>query len=335
MNLDPAMTTGYVVVAVGGFGLGALAGRWMMAEMRSAFSAVQLRLSALEQKVTGYSAAPAAAAVTANGNSAAPTVPIAHPAAVAPQPAPAPAAPTAVTAAAAQAAALEHHASAVEKLAAAIDKHAQAVDDHGAATVAAAVEMDRIRRRRPYRVRPCFRGPRRRSRRRRMRRAWRWAQAWRRWRRPPWRPRPRAEPARVARIYGDAPDDGDAAMATGGARAAGRRGAGLPGAAGASARRGARRVGASERVVGRRRGEQHGAPKRSCDPELRGGATARRARRGPGGGRGARTRGGRRRQAAMRSAANGAAALKGARIEAGCAAAIRWGNAQAAELGRW
>jgi len=40
-------------------------------------------------------------------------------------------------------------------------------------------------------------------------------------------------------------------------------------------------------------------------------------------------------QAAMRTAANGAAALKGARIEAGCAAAIRWGNAQAAELGRW
>ena len=72
MNLDPAMTTGYVVVAVGGFGLGALAGRWMMAEMRSALSAVQLRLSALEQKVTGYSAAPAAAAVTANGNSASP-----------------------------------------------------------------------------------------------------------------------------------------------------------------------------------------------------------------------------------------------------------------------
>ena len=84
-------------------------------------------------------------------------------------------------------------------------------------------------------------------------------------------------------------------MATGGARAAGRRGAGLPGAAGASARRGARRVGASERVVGRRRGEQHGAAKRGCDPELGGGATARRARRGPGGGRGARTRGGRRR----------------------------------------
>jgi hypothetical protein len=76
MNLDPAMTTGYVVVAVGGFGLGALAGRWMMAEMRSALSAVQLRLSALEQKVTGYSAAPAAAAVIANGNSAAPAAPI-------------------------------------------------------------------------------------------------------------------------------------------------------------------------------------------------------------------------------------------------------------------
>jgi hypothetical protein len=141
MNLDPAMTTGYVIVAVGGFGLGALAGRWMMAEMRSALGAVQLRLSALEQKVIGYGAAPA---VTANGNAAAPTSPIAHPAATvaaAPQPAPAPVAPTAVTAATAQAAALEHHASAVEKLAAAIDRHAQAVDDHGAATVAAAVEM--------------------------------------------------------------------------------------------------------------------------------------------------------------------------------------------------
>ena len=85
MNLDPAMTTGYVVVAVGGFGLGALAGRWMMAEMRSALGAVQLRLSALEQKVIGSSAAPAAAAVTANGNAAAPASPIAHPAAPPPR----------------------------------------------------------------------------------------------------------------------------------------------------------------------------------------------------------------------------------------------------------
>jgi hypothetical protein len=39
--------------------------------------------------------------------------------------------------------------------------------------------------------------------------------------------------------------------------------------------------------------------------------------------------------AAMRSATSGARALEDARIEAGCAAAIRWGNAQAAELGRW
>jgi hypothetical protein len=39
--------------------------------------------------------------------------------------------------------------------------------------------------------------------------------------------------------------------------------------------------------------------------------------------------------AAMRTAASGARALEGARIDAGCAAAIRWGNAQAAELGRW
>ena len=79
MNLDPAMTTGYVIVAVGGFGLGALAGRWMMAEMRSALGAVQLRLSALEQKVIGYGAPAVAPAVTANGNSAAPTAPMAHP----------------------------------------------------------------------------------------------------------------------------------------------------------------------------------------------------------------------------------------------------------------
>ena len=38
---------------------------------------------------------------------------------------------------------------------------------------------------------------------------------------------------------------------------------------------------------------------------------------------------------AMRAAASGAQALQGARIEAGCAAAIRWGNAQAAELSQW
>lgn len=39
--------------------------------------------------------------------------------------------------------------------------------------------------------------------------------------------------------------------------------------------------------------------------------------------------------AAMRTAASGAQALEGARIDAGCAAAIRWGNERAAELGRW
>ena len=39
--------------------------------------------------------------------------------------------------------------------------------------------------------------------------------------------------------------------------------------------------------------------------------------------------------AAMRTAASGARALESARIVAGCAAAIRWGNAQAAELSRW
>ena len=108
------------MVAVGGFAVGALAGRWMMAEMRTALSAVQMRLSALEQKVIGASATPSSTAVPNTNHSVAPVAP---------------------TAAAAQAAALEHHAAAVEKLAAAVDKHAQAVDDHGAATVAAAVEM--------------------------------------------------------------------------------------------------------------------------------------------------------------------------------------------------
>ncbi len=39
--------------------------------------------------------------------------------------------------------------------------------------------------------------------------------------------------------------------------------------------------------------------------------------------------------AAMRTATSGAQTLEGARIDAGCAAAVRWGNAQAAELGRW
>jgi methyl-accepting chemotaxis protein len=120
MNIDPAMAAGYAIVAVGGFALGALTGRWMLTEMRTALGAVQTRLSELEQKVIGTVAAPASSAAPASNNSAAPV----HP-----------------SAAAAQAAALEHHAAAVEKLAAAVDKHAQAVDDHGAATVAAAVEM--------------------------------------------------------------------------------------------------------------------------------------------------------------------------------------------------
>jgi hypothetical protein len=39
--------------------------------------------------------------------------------------------------------------------------------------------------------------------------------------------------------------------------------------------------------------------------------------------------------AVMRTATSGAQVLERARIDTGCAAAIRWGNAQAAELGRW
>jgi hypothetical protein len=39
--------------------------------------------------------------------------------------------------------------------------------------------------------------------------------------------------------------------------------------------------------------------------------------------------------AVMRLAASGARALESAWIDAGCAAAIRWGNAQAEELSRW
>ena len=41
MNIDPGMTAGYVLVAVGGLAVGALAGRWMMTEMRNAMSAVR------------------------------------------------------------------------------------------------------------------------------------------------------------------------------------------------------------------------------------------------------------------------------------------------------
>ena len=47
--------------------------------------------------------------------------------------------------------------------------------------------------------------------------------------------------------------------------------------------------------------------------------------------RGAAARG----AAAMSAAAVGARALTSARIDGGCAAAIRWGNAEAAELARW
>ncbi len=38
---------------------------------------------------------------------------------------------------------------------------------------------------------------------------------------------------------------------------------------------------------------------------------------------------------AMHAAARGAQAFERARIAAGCVAAIRWGNAQGVELGRW
>ncbi len=149
MNIDPGMAAGYVLVAVGGLAVGALVGRWMMTEMGNAMSAIETRLSSLEQMVIGHFTTTGSPTVASTNNSAAP-VPSAAKLAqvvVAPLPAPAPApvapapvAPAAPAAASAQATALEHHASAVEKLAAAIDKHAQAVDDHGAATVAAAVE---------------------------------------------------------------------------------------------------------------------------------------------------------------------------------------------------
>jgi hypothetical protein len=151
MNMDLGMAAGYVMVAVGGFALGALAGRWMMGEMRNALGAIQMRLAALEHTVVGNgTAANSAAAAPGHGPvSAAPvstTAPMAtaqEQPASAPQPAPAaPASPAVASAAApSPAAALEHHASAVERLAGAIEKHAQAVDDHGAATVAAAIEM--------------------------------------------------------------------------------------------------------------------------------------------------------------------------------------------------
>ncbi len=49
MTMDALMQAGYAIAAAGGFALGALAGRWMMAEMRAALGAIQMRLTALEQ----------------------------------------------------------------------------------------------------------------------------------------------------------------------------------------------------------------------------------------------------------------------------------------------
>jgi hypothetical protein len=171
MNIDLGMA-GYVMVAAGGFALGALAGRWMMGEMRNALGGIQMRLAALEHTVVGNGTAAKSAAAalshtpvaTAPVSTTSPNAPLATastpPIATAQQqpagaPQPAPVAPAATEAPAATAAALaaaptaapssaaapDHHASAVERLAAAIEKHAQAVDDHGAATVAAAIEM--------------------------------------------------------------------------------------------------------------------------------------------------------------------------------------------------
>jgi hypothetical protein len=169
MNIDLGMAAGYVMVAAGGFALGALAGRWMMGEMRNALGGIQIRLAALEHTVVGNGTAAKSAAAalshsqvaTAPVSTTSPNAPLATAStppiataqqqpASAPQPAPvtpaataapASAAPAAPGAAPSPAAALEHHASAVERLAGAIEKHAQAVDDHGAATVAAAIEM--------------------------------------------------------------------------------------------------------------------------------------------------------------------------------------------------
>jgi len=122
MNIDLGIAAGYVIVAVGGFALGALAGRWMMGEMRNALGGIQIRLAALEHTVVGNGAAAnsAATALSHSPVSTAPEAPAAEPS---------------------PAAALEHHARAVERLAAAIEQHAQAVDAHGAAPVAAAIEM--------------------------------------------------------------------------------------------------------------------------------------------------------------------------------------------------
>ena len=126
MNIDPQLAVDCAMAAAGGFALGALAGRRMAADMRSAISAVQVRLSALEHKAAGLGAS-----ILPASNGASPALVHGHE----------PAAPVSAAPTASNAAALEHHASAVEKLALAIEKHAQAVDEHGAATVAAAVEM--------------------------------------------------------------------------------------------------------------------------------------------------------------------------------------------------
>ena len=44
MNIDPAIAAGYVVVAIGGFAIGAFTGRWMLTEMRTALGAMRAAL---------------------------------------------------------------------------------------------------------------------------------------------------------------------------------------------------------------------------------------------------------------------------------------------------
>jgi len=99
-----ANLAGYVAVTLGGFVLGTIFGRKLVADVMRAMNAVEARLALLEHSV---------GAAGKNGGF--------HPTAQ-------------------HAAAIDHHASAIAKLAGAIEKHAAAVDDHGAATVAAAVE---------------------------------------------------------------------------------------------------------------------------------------------------------------------------------------------------
>ena len=62
------MAASYVMVAAVGFALGALAGRWMMGEMRNALGAIQLRLAALEHTVVGNGTAANSAAAAPNHN---------------------------------------------------------------------------------------------------------------------------------------------------------------------------------------------------------------------------------------------------------------------------